>query len=53
MLVVKSQVKDVAGEFNVSADFVEELNRKVDDLIKQACKRAEANGRKTVMGKDI
>lgn len=53
MLVVKSQVKDVAGEFSVSADFVEELNRKVDQLVKDACRRAEANGRKTVMGKDL
>ena len=53
MLVVKSQVKDLAGDFNVSADFVDELNRKVDEIIKHACKRAEANGRKTVMGKDL
>ena len=53
MLIVKSQVKDVAGEFNVGGDFVEELNRKVEDLIKNATRRAESNGRKTVMGKDL
>lgn len=53
MLIVKSQVKDFAGDFQVSADFTEELNRRVEALIKDACKRAEANGRKTVMGKDV
>ncbi len=53
MLIVKSQIKDVAAEFNVSADFAEELNKRVEELIKTACRRADANGRKTVMGKDL
>ncbi len=53
MLIVKSQVKDVAGDFNVASDFAEVLNKKVEELIAAACKRAEANGRKTVMGKDL
>lgn len=53
MLIVKSQIKDVAAEFNVAADFAEELNKRVEELIKTACKRAESNGRKTVMGKDL
>ncbi len=53
VLIVKSQIKDVAGEFNVSSDFAEELNKKVEELIKTACKRAEGNNRKTVMGKDL
>lgn len=53
MLIVKSQIKDFAGEFNVSSDFAEELNKKVEELIRAACKRAEGNNRKTVMGKDL
>lgn len=53
MIVVKSQIKALTGEFSVSSDFAEELNKKVEELIKAACKRAEANARRTVMGKDL
>lgn len=53
MLVVKAKIKDVAGDFNVSGDFADALNKKVEELVKAACSRAEANNRKTVMGKDL
>lgn len=53
MLVVKAKIKDVASGYNVSGDLAETLNKKVEDLIKAACARAEANGRKTVMAKDL
>jgi len=53
MLVVKAKIKDVVSGFNVASDFAEALDRKVQTLIKDACKRAEANNRKTVMGKDL
>ncbi|HLC84376.1 MAG TPA: DUF1931 domain-containing protein [Candidatus Nanoarchaeia archaeon] len=53
MLVVKAKIKDVAGDFNVASDFAEVLDERVRDMVKAACKRAEANNRKTVMGKDL
>ena len=52
-LVVRSKIKEVAGEFNVGSDFVEALNDKVFHLITEAISRAEANNRKTVMKKDL
>ncbi len=57
-LVVKAKVKDymeqAAGEkISVSSDFVDALDEKVQALIKDAVRRAKANGRKTVMAKDL
>ena len=52
-VIVKSKIKEMVGTYNVSADFTEELNKKVKQMISDAMKRAEANGRKTVMGRDI
>ena len=51
-IVVKSKVKEVAGDCNVAGDFADALNGVAVELVKQAAKRAEANGRKTVQGKD-
>ena len=53
MLVVKSKIKEVAEEVNVSGDFAEALNKKVEALILEACERCKANGRKTVQSKDL
>ena len=52
-LVVKAKIKDVAKGFNVAGDLADALSKRVDQLIKDACVRAEANGRKTVMAKDL
>jgi histone H3/H4 len=52
-VVVKAKVKELAKGFNVSGDFAEELDKKVHVLVKDACARAEANNRKTVMAKDL
>ena len=52
-LVVKAKIKDVAKGFNVSGDFADALSAVVERKIKQACERAEANSRKTVMAKDL
>ena len=56
-LVVKAKIKDLAKidekSLNVSSDFYEQINKKVENLIQEACKRARANGRNTVMGKDV
>jgi len=52
-LVVKAKIKDVAKGYNVSGDFADELDKKAQQLVKDACKRAEGNNRKTVMAKDL
>lgn len=52
-LIVRAKVKDACHDFNVSGDFADELNKKALELVKNACKRAEANGRRTVMSKDL
>ena len=56
MLIVKAQIKEVVkstGVDNVSADFGDKLNEKATELVKEACRRAKENGRKTVMAKDL
>jgi len=53
MLVVKSKVKEVAGDANVSGDFAEALNEMLVWSVEQAAARAEANGRKTVSARDL
>lgn len=52
-IIVKSKVKELTAQYSVSEDFYETLNEKVKQIIKDAIKRAEANKRKTVMGRDI
>jgi histone H3/H4 len=53
MLIVKAKIKSVVPGFNVAGEVAEALNKKVDQMIKEAAARAEANGRKTVMAKDF
>ena len=56
-LVVKSKIKDYAKiddkPLNVSMDLGDALSKKVEQIVKDACKRAKANGRNTVMVKDL
>jgi histone H3/H4 len=52
-LVVKAKIKEVCKDFNVAGDVADALNEKVEQLLKEALKRAESNNRKTVMAKDI
>ena len=52
-LVVKAKIKDVAKGYNVAGDLADALSAKVEELVKAACARAEGNGRKTVMAKDL
>ena len=52
-LVVKAKIKEECQQFSVASDFADALEKKVKDMVKDACKRAEANGRKTVMAKDL
>ncbi len=52
-LVVKAKIKEHAKGFNVAGDFADALSEKVERLVKEACGRADSNGRKTVMAKDL
>ncbi len=53
MLIVKAKIREAAKGFNVSGDFADALDNMAQELVKKACSRAEANGRKTVMAKDL
>ena len=53
MVVVKSRIKEMSSDCNVSGDFAESLNKVAVGLVKQAAERAKANGRKTVQAKDV
>ncbi len=53
LLVVRAKLKDAAKGYNVSGELADALDKKVRQLIADACARAESNGRKTVMGKDL
>tara|TARA_Y100000310_G_C20640496_1_gene793631 strand:- start:274 stop:450 length:177 start_codon:yes stop_codon:yes gene_type:complete len=58
MLTIRTQIKEILkdstyGIENLSADFIEQLDEKVKQLILDAAKRAKDNGRKTLMGRDV
>lgn len=52
-LIVKSAVKDEIEEKNVSADFYDALDERVEELVSDAESRAGANGRRTVQPRDL
>lgn len=54
-VVVASQVKEIIKkeEMNCASDFCDALDKKIEDLVKDACSRAKANDRKTVRPCDV
>jgi|TARA_Y100000031_G_scaffold152723_1_gene196428 histone H3/H4 len=56
-LVVRSQIKNFAKTdgktLNISNEFYNALNKKVEKTIEEACIRAIANNRTTLMGRDV
>lgn len=56
-LIVKGNLKEVANyndkNLSISKDFIEMLEEKTDNMIKEACRRAIENKRNTVMAKDL
>jgi len=56
ILVVTSKIKkfirDKSG-FNTSAELIESLSQKVEQLCLSAIERAKVDGRKTVKGRDL
>ena len=53
MLVVKSKIKTVAKNCNVSSDFAEALSKLLESYVKDASARTLENNRRTIMKKDI
>ncbi|MBD3202918.1 hypothetical protein GF327_01380 [Candidatus Woesearchaeota archaeon] len=53
MLVVKSKIRDVVTDMNVGGDLPEALNSMLVWTLDQGCKRADANGRKTIQARDL
>lgn len=56
LLVVSSKVKKLIREksgFNTSAESLDILSQKVEQLCLQAIDRARSDGRKTVKGRDV
>jgi histone H3/H4 len=52
-IVVRTKIKELANNYSVSSDFGDALDEKVKAIIQDALRRAEANGRRTVMSKDL
>ncbi len=53
-LIVKNKIKDVLPkELRISSDLPEELNKKIEEMIKKAGERAKANHRTTILPQDI
>lgn len=48
----KTGVREAAHGKNVGADFYEELEGRVKELVERAVQRAEENGRKTLKARD-
>ncbi|MCX8158088.1 MAG: NFYB/HAP3 family transcription factor subunit [Candidatus Diapherotrites archaeon] len=55
LLVVTSKVKEIISKegMNTAGDAPEALSKVVEEMIKKACERAKANGRKTVRPEDF
>jgi histone H3/H4 len=51
--IVKSNLRKLAKGFAIGKGFDESLNIYVKEAVLKACLRAKANGRKTVMPKDL
>ena len=52
-LIVKSEIKNFYENNQVADDLYKQLNVEVAYLLERAAKRAEQNGRRRVMAKDL
>jgi len=52
-LIVKSKIKSAVSEMNVAGEVADALNKKVEQLLKEATERAKANGRRTLQARDL
>ncbi len=52
-LIVRSKVKSAVKGMRFAGDFYAALDKKVDEILKDAAKRAKDNGRATIRPVDI
>lgn len=52
-IINKSDLKRLMGDFKTAEEFYPSLNKKVEEIVRDAIKRAKANQRRTVMARDI
>ena len=54
-MAMKSKIKEYINKkgLNVSSEAYEEIDKKIKELLDNACKRAEGNKRKTVKAVDF
>jgi len=52
-LIVKSKVKEYAGDMSVGAEFYDALSKEVEGLINKAKARCKENGRSTLKARDV
>ena len=52
-LIIKSNIKQAVPEMNISSEVAEELNKKVEEMLKKAEQRAKANNRRTLYARDL
>ncbi len=53
LMISKSKTKAAAVGCNVSGEFYSALDAKCREMVRAACGRASANGRKTVKAQDL
>lgn len=52
-LIIKSNIKESVPEMSVAAEVADALNKKVEQILKDAAERAKANGRRTLQARDL
>lgn len=52
-IIIKSKIKEAVPELQVAGEVAEALNKKVEQLLKEASERAKANGRRTLQARDL
>jgi histone H3/H4 len=52
VLLIRSNVRKNT-EFSVSDEFLDEFEKEINDMLKKAEKRADANKRRTLLSRDL
>jgi len=52
-LIIKSNIKEFVPDMSVAAEVADTLNKKVEQILKEAAERAKANGRRTLQARDL
>ena len=52
-LIVRSKIKTSVKGMRISGDFYNALDKKVEDVVREAGRRAKSNGRATIRPADL